>query len=107
MVSKQLSLSHGTRFLAVSLMDRFMDRHIVMKYRLKLVALTSLLIAGRIIIVILTVDLHVFFNSFVEGKSVLIQIKQIGKNATYQVGHGPPIIVDPAVCLHYQPVIGS
>ena len=49
MVSKQLLLSHGTWFLAVSLMDRFMDRHIVMKYRLKLVALTSLLIAGRII----------------------------------------------------------
>ena len=50
MVSKQLSLSHGTRFLAVSLMDRFMDRHIVMKYRLKLVALTSLLIAGMFFI---------------------------------------------------------
>ena len=31
-------------------MDRFMDRHIVMKYRLKLVALTSLLIAGMFFI---------------------------------------------------------
>ena len=47
MVSGQLRLSRGTRFLAISLMDRFMDKHIVMEYRLKLVALTSLLVAGN------------------------------------------------------------
>ena len=47
MVSGQLRLSRSTRFLAISLMDRFMDKHIVMEYRLKLVALTSLLVAGN------------------------------------------------------------
>lgn len=47
MVSGQLRLSRSTRFLAISLMDRFMDKHIVMEYRLKLVALTSLLVGGN------------------------------------------------------------
>lgn len=47
-VSEHLLLSHGTRFLAVKLMDHFMDKHIVMDYRMKLVALTSLLVAGMI-----------------------------------------------------------
>ena len=46
MVCQNLLLSHGTRFLAVKLMDHFMDKHVVMDFRMKLVALTSLLVAG-------------------------------------------------------------
>ena len=46
LVCKQANISTGTRFLAVRLMDYFMDSHAVMDYRLKLVALTSLLVAG-------------------------------------------------------------
>ena len=46
-VCEQLLLSMSTRFLAIHLMDHFMDKYIVMDYRLRLVALTSLWIAGR------------------------------------------------------------
>lgn len=45
-VCEHMLISHGTRYLAVKLMDHFMDKHIVMDYRMKLVALTSLLVAG-------------------------------------------------------------
>ena len=45
-VCQHLLISHGTRFLAVELMDHFMDKHVVMDYRMKLVALTCLLVAG-------------------------------------------------------------
>lgn len=43
-----LHLTRNTRFLAMHLIDHFMDKHIVMDYRLKLVALTSLLVAGEL-----------------------------------------------------------
>ena len=39
----------GTRFLAVTLMDQFMDRHSVQEYRLKLLASACLLIAGTLL----------------------------------------------------------
>ena len=42
-----LQLTRNTRFLAMLLVDHFMDKHIVMEYRLKLVALTCLLVAGE------------------------------------------------------------
>ncbi len=38
-VCEMLHISHGTRFLAVKLMDHFMDKHVVMDYHIKLVAL--------------------------------------------------------------------
>lgn len=47
LVCKHFNISGGTRFLAVRLMDYFMDGHAVMDYRLKLVALTCLLVAGE------------------------------------------------------------
>ncbi len=47
-VCEALLISHGTRFLAVKLMDHFMDKHVVMDYRLKLVALTCLIVAGTL-----------------------------------------------------------
>ena len=43
-----LQLTRNTRFLAMLLVDHFMDKHIVMDYRLKLVALTSLLVSGEL-----------------------------------------------------------
>lgn len=43
-----LHLTRNTRFLAMHLIDHFMDKHIVMDYRLKLVALTCLLVAGEL-----------------------------------------------------------
>ena len=46
-VCKHLDISTGTRHTAVRLLDYFMDGHNVMYYRLKLVALTCLLIAGN------------------------------------------------------------
>ena len=46
-VCENLQLTRSTRFLAMHLVDHFMDRHIVMDYRLKLVALTCLLVAGK------------------------------------------------------------
>lgn len=49
---ERLLISHGTRFLAVKLMDHFMDKHIVMDYRMKLVALTCLLVAGECLIIL-------------------------------------------------------
>ena len=48
-VCRNLQISAGTRHTAVRLMDYFMDGHNVMYYRLRLVALTCLLIAGKII----------------------------------------------------------
>ena len=45
-VSKDLCISTGTRHLSIRLMDLFMDGHNVMDYRLKLMALTCLFIAG-------------------------------------------------------------
>ena len=45
-VCRNLDISTGTRHTAVRLMDYFMDGHNVMYYRLRLVALTCLLIAG-------------------------------------------------------------
>ena len=53
LVCKHAKISTGTRFLAVRLMDHFMDGHAVMDYRLKLVALTSLLVAGMSVCLIL------------------------------------------------------
>ncbi len=47
-VCEMLHISHGTRFLAVKLMDHFMDKHVVMDYHIKLVALTCLLVAGML-----------------------------------------------------------
>ena len=44
-----LQLTRNTRFLAMLLVDHFMDKHIVMDYRLKLVALTSLLVSGELV----------------------------------------------------------
>ena len=46
---ENLHLSRNTRFLAMLLVDHFMDKHIVMDYRLKLVALTCLLVAGELL----------------------------------------------------------
>lgn len=46
-ISRDLNISTGTRHLAVRLMDLFMDGHNVMEYRLRLMALTCLLIAGE------------------------------------------------------------
>ena len=42
-----LHLTRTTRFLAMLLVDHFMDKHVVMDYRLKLVALASLLVGGK------------------------------------------------------------
>jgi hypothetical protein len=42
-----LCISCGTRHLAIKLMDHFMDGHNVMEYRLRLVALTCVLIAAK------------------------------------------------------------
>lgn len=47
-VCRNLEISIGTKHTAVRLMDYFMDGHNVMYYRLKLVALTCLLIAGKV-----------------------------------------------------------
>ncbi len=47
-VCEMLHITHGTRFLAVKLMDHFMDKHVVMDYHIKLVALTCLLVAGML-----------------------------------------------------------
>ena len=41
-------------------MDRFMDKHIVMEYRLKLVALTSLLVGGNM-------SKHIFLMALKQG----------------------------------------
>ena len=43
-----LQLTRNTRFLAMLLVDHFMDKHIVMDYRLKLVALACLLVSGEL-----------------------------------------------------------
>ena len=43
-----LQLTRNTRFLAMHMVDHFMDKHIVMDYRLKLVTLTCLLVAGEL-----------------------------------------------------------
>lgn len=53
LVCRQTNISVGSRFLAVRLMDYFMDGHAVMDYRLKLVALTCLLVAGEQINIVL------------------------------------------------------
>ena len=44
---EMLQLTRNTRFLAMLLVDQFMDKHIVMDYRLKLVALACLLVSGE------------------------------------------------------------
>ena len=46
-VCQRLKISVGTRHLAIRLLDYFMDKHNVMEYRLKLVALSCLLVAGE------------------------------------------------------------
>lgn len=46
-VCRHLEISIGTRYLAVRLMDHFMDGHNVMQYRLRLMSLTCLLLAGK------------------------------------------------------------
>ena len=46
---EMLQLTRNTRFLAMLLVDQFMDKHIVMDYRLKLVALACLLVSGELI----------------------------------------------------------
>ena len=45
-VCRHLEISTGTRYLAIRLMDHFMDGHNVMHYRLRLMSLTCLLLAG-------------------------------------------------------------
>lgn len=46
-VCKCLPFSNTTRHLAVLLLDHFMEKHSIMDYRLKLVALTCLLVAAK------------------------------------------------------------
>lgn len=46
-VCQRLKISGGTRHLAIRLLDYFMDKHNVMEYRLKLVSLSCLLVAGE------------------------------------------------------------
>ena len=45
-MTEHLHLSRATKFLAVTLMDHFMDKHAVMEFRMKLVALTCLQVSG-------------------------------------------------------------
>ncbi len=47
-ICKSLPIADTTRHLAVLLMDHFMDRYSIMDFRLKLVALTCLLIAAKL-----------------------------------------------------------
>ena len=47
-VCKHLPFSVTTRHLAVLLLDHFMEKHSIMEYRLKLVALTCLLVAAKL-----------------------------------------------------------
>ena len=46
-ISDCLQLANSTRFLAVRLLDGFMDKHSIMTYRLKLVSLSCLHIASE------------------------------------------------------------
>ena len=46
-ISDCLQLANSTRYLAVRLLDGFMDKHSIMTYRLKLVSLTCLHIASE------------------------------------------------------------
>lgn len=46
-ICKYLPISDTTRHLAVLLMDHFMEKHSIMDFRLKLVALTCLLVAAK------------------------------------------------------------
>lgn len=46
-VCRELGISTGTRYLALRLTDQFMDGHNVMEYRLRLMAITCLLLAGE------------------------------------------------------------
>jgi len=46
-VSECLQVSNSTRYLAVRLLDGFMDKHSIMTYRLKLVSLSCLHIASK------------------------------------------------------------
>ena len=43
----QLPLTTTTRHLAILLLDHFMEKHSIMDYRLRLVALTCLLVAAK------------------------------------------------------------
>lgn len=47
-ICKYLPLSDTTRHLAVLLLDHFMEKHSIMDFRLKLVALTCLLVAAKL-----------------------------------------------------------
>lgn len=46
-ICKFLPFSDTTHHLAVLLLDHFMEKHSIMEYRLKLVALTCLLVAAK------------------------------------------------------------
>lgn len=46
-ICKYLPISDTTRHLAILLMDHFMEKHSIMDFRLKLVALTCLLVAAK------------------------------------------------------------
>lgn len=46
-VCRELGISTGSRHLALRLVDQFMDGHNVMEYRLRLMTMTCLLIAGE------------------------------------------------------------
>ncbi len=46
-ICKQLPFSDTTRHLAILLLDHFMEKHSIMDFRLKLVALTCLLVAAK------------------------------------------------------------
>ena len=48
-VGDEMMVCPGTRFLAVTLMDQFMDRHSVQEYRLKQLASACLLVAGTLL----------------------------------------------------------
>lgn len=50
-MSDCLQLANSTRYLAVRLLDGFMDKHSIMTYRLKLVSLSCLHIASELTVV--------------------------------------------------------
>ncbi len=47
-ICKYLPFSDTTRHLAVLLLDHFMEKHSIMEYKLKMVALTCLLLAAKL-----------------------------------------------------------
>ena len=87
-----LQLSRNTRFLAMLLVDHFMDKHVVMEYRLKLVSLTCLLVSGGFYFDL--VELHVctcFFScvaKFEEHEDNMVCMEQL-QSMAQQCGENP------------------